>query len=341
MSEKTLDISWETIVKVLIAASLLYFLFVAREVVIWFFFSLIISLLLEPAINFLQWLRLPKIVATILVYLSIFGVLGVMVYFTAPIFIFELDQLSKNFPIYFEKINPVLKNLGFELAKDFKGFTANLVLALQESSGSIFKAITTFFGGILSSLFIFSLAFFISLEDKGIEKVLALLAPKRYEGYILSVFEKAQMKVAGWFGARILACIFVGITSFVLFFLLGIKYPFILALISGVLNFIPFIGPTVTMIVAVVFVLSSDSWLMALYVTIAMLVIQEIENKALTPILMKKFIDLPPVLVLVSLLFGGAVFGFLGTIFAVPVFGIIYELSKEFFIRKKEESTSY
>lgn len=338
MADQSLDISWETILKVLITGFLLYVLFLAREVVIWFFFALIISILLEPAINFLRWLRVPKVLAAVLVYLAIFAVLGGMIYFTAPIFIFELNQLSQNIPTYFEKINPVLKDLGFEFAKNFEELSSNLVASLQQSSGSIVNAITTFFGGLLSTLFIFSLAFFVSLEERGIERVLVLLTPKRYEGYVLNVFEKAQMKVAGWFGARILACVFVAIASFVVFFLLGVKYPFILALISGVLNFIPFIGPTITLAAAVLFVFSSGSWLLALYVAIALLIIQEIENKALTPLLMKKFIDLPPVLVLVSLLFGGVIFGFLGTLFSVPVFGIIYELSKEFFVRRKEDS---
>lgn len=326
--------------KVLVAGFLLYFLFLSREVVIWFFFALVISLLLEPAINFLAKWHVPKILAAVFVYLAIFAIIGVMIFFTAPIFIFELNQLSQNIPVYFEAVNPILKSFGFEIAKNFEDFTAGLASLLQDSSGSIFKAITTFFGGLFSTLFIFSLAFFISLEDRGVERVLALMTPKKYEHHILYVFERAQIKVAGWFGARILACLFVGITSFIVFFLLGVKYPFILALISGVLNFIPFIGPTITLLLAVLFVFSSGSWLLALYVAIALLVIQEIENKALTPLLMKKFIDLPPVLVLVSLMIGGILFGFLGTIFAVPVFGIIYELSKEFFIKRKEESAN-
>src|SRR5204863_302900 len=83
-------------------------------------------------------------------------------------------------------------------------------------------------------------------------------------------------------------------------------------------------GPTITLIFSVLFVGVSSSWTASIYVGIILLVIQEIEAKVLTPVLMKKFMDLPPVLVLVALLAGGALFGFLGTIFAVPVFGISY-----------------
>lgn len=338
MAEQTLDISWKTIVKVFIAGFIFYVLFLARDIVIWFFFALIISILIEPAIKFFKGMLVPRILAAILVYVLIFGVLGLLIYFISPIFIFEINQLYQNIPDYFEKINPLLKDLGFNVAENFDVLTLNLVGNLNESSGSIFKAITIFFGGISSAAFIFALSFFISLEERGVERVLMLFTPKKYEEYIVPLFQRVQMKVSGWFGARILSCIFVGVLSFAVFFLLGVKYSFILALLSGMLNFVPYVGPAITMLFALLFVGTSNSWILALYVLIALLVIQEIDNKALTPLLMKKFMDLPPVLVLVSLLVGGVIFGFLGTVFAVPVSGIIYEFLKEFLEKRKEES---
>ena len=336
---QTLDISWETIIKVLITGFVLYVLYLARDIVVWFFFALIISLLVEPVINFLRKLRVPKIVAVALVYLLIFGILGLMIYLAAPIFAFEINQLYQNIPDYFGRINPILKNLGIQVAENFEDFTATLVSELQESSGSIIKALSVFFGGIASTILIFVFAFYISLEDKWPERVLSLLAPKKYENYIITLFEKAQFKVAGWFGARILACIFVGIASFIIFFLFGIKYIFILSLISGFLNFVPFIGPLINATLILLFVGVSNSWIVAVYIVFALYIIQVIENNFVTPLLMKKFLNLPPILVLISLLVGGTIFGILGMIFVVPVFGIIYEFSKEFLEKRKEEES--
>ncbi len=336
--EQTLDISWETIIKVFIAGFIFYILFLARDIVIWFFFALIISLLVEPVIKLLRRFFVPKILAVILVYLSIFGVLGAAIYLAAPILVFEINQLSQNIPDYFEKLNPIFKNLGLNIAQNFEDFSSDLIIKLQESSVSIIKAVYVFFGGIASTILIFVFAFYISLEEKGPEKFLSLLTPKKYEARVLSLFEHAQFKVAGWFGARILSCIFVGILSFIIFFAFGIKYAFILSLISGILNFVPFIGPLITAILAVLFVGVSNSWLMAIYILVALYGIQALENNVITPLLMKKFLDLPPILVLISLLVGGTIFGILGMIFVVPVFGIIYEFLKEFFeSRKKEE----
>ena len=219
-----MDISWQTIVKVFVAIFILYILFLARDVLVWFFFGLIISLLLEPAINFLRKVYVPKVIAVTLVYIIIFGILGILIYASSPIFIFEINQFIKNIPVYFEKINPVLEGLGINVAKNFEDLAINLLSQLQESSASVIKAITVFFGGIASTLLIFIFAFYISLEERGVEKFLALLVPKKYEESVVTLFEKAQFKVSRWFGARILACIFVGAASFVVFFLFGVKY---------------------------------------------------------------------------------------------------------------------
>lgn len=163
-----------------------------------------------------------------------------------------------------------------------------------------------------------------------------MLTPKRYESHIISMFETAQYKVSGWFGARLLACIFVGITSFAIFALLNVKYAFTLALISGILTFVPFIGPLVTAILAGLVVGVSNSWLMAFYIIVALAAVQQIENNIVTPLLMKKFLNLPPILVLIALLVGGIIFGILGMIFMVPVFGIIYEFSKDFLEERRK-----
>ncbi len=339
--EQTLDISWEAIIKVFIAIFIFYIIYLARQIALWFLFGLAISILLEPAINFLRKIHIPKIISILLVYLSIFGVLGLLIYITAPIFIFELKQLYLYMPDYFEKISPVLRQLGVDASRSFSDFTGFLINNLEQSSKGIMNALMAFFGGLSASAFILTIAFFLSLEDRGPEKFLALITPKKYEEQIISLFEKAQTKIAGWFGARLLACVFVGVASFIIFYIFGIKYAFLLALISGILNFIPYIGPWITTALLIIFILvSSGSWSAVLYVLIAVTVIQEIENKLLTPLLMKKIIDVPPVLVLIALLVGSQIFGFLGTIFAVPVFGIIYEFVKELLEKRKDEDLS-
>ena len=340
MSEKTLDVSWETIIKFFAASFIFYVIYLARDIAIWFFFALVISILLQPAVNFLRKAYIPKFVAIFLIYLSIFGFLGLLIYLTAPIFVYEIKQFSQSLPDYFERISPLLRQFGFDVAEGFSEITNILTGNLEKSSKGVISALLTFFGGLASTVFILAIAFFLYLEEKGVERVLILLSPKKYEAYIMTLFRRAQNKVAGWFGARILACLFVGVASFIVFYIFGIKYAFILALLAGILNFVPYVGPWITSVLLIVFVASSStSWFLVFYILSAFLLIQLIENSLLTPVLMKKMIDLPPVLVLLALLVGSQIFGFLGTIFAVPVFGIVYEFLKEFLEKRKKDET--
>lgn len=340
--ERALDVSWETIVKVFIAIVVFYFIYLAREIALWLFFASALSVLLEPAINFLKKLHIPKIIAAILVYLSIFGVIGLLIYISAPIFIDELKQFTYYLPGYFEQVNPVLKQLGIDVAQNFSDFIRVFTGGLAQSSQGIISALMFFFGGIAATAFILTISFFLSLEESATEKFLLLLVPQKYEGQIKTIFERVQEKVAGWFGARLLACLFVGVASYVVFYIFGVKYAFLLALICGILNFVPYIGPWAAGIALIVFIaVSSGSWLTVLYVLIATTIIQEVENKLLTPLLMKKMTDIPPVLVILSLLLGAKLFGFLGMIFAVPVFGIVYEFMKEFLGKKREGNLEF
>ncbi len=335
MSQNTLDVSWKTIVKVFIAIFIFYMAYLIKDVALWFFFALVISVLLEPAINFLRWIKIPKIVSIILVYLSIFGFLGLLIYLVAPIFIFELKQFSQQIPFYLEKINPILKQWGVDIAYSFNDFTLILVNRLEQGSRGVINAVASFFGGIVSAIFILTLAFFLSIEERGMEKFLIILTPKRYEKQMINIFERSQKKVSNWFGARVLACLFVGLASFVIFYVFNVKYSFLLALVAGILNFVPYIGPWITAAFLLAFVSVSHSWVVALYVFVAFIVIQSIEGYILTPLLMKRMINLPPVLVLTALLVGSQMFGFLGVVFAVPVFGIVYEFLREFLEKRR------
>lgn len=337
--EKVLDISWSAIIRVLIAIVVFYFIYLGKEIALWFLFGLAISVLLEPAIAFLRRMKFPKLLAIILVYFSIFGAIGVLVYLSAPVFMLELKQFSQYLPEYFKQINPFLQNFGIDVAESFSSFTSFLVGGLQESSKGVLNAVMAFFGGLSSTFFILAVAFFLSLEDRGVEKMLVLLSPKKHEERISAFFEMAQSKVAGWFGARILACLYVGLGSLIVFYIFGVKYALMLALLSGFLNFIPYIGPLFTALILTLFIMvSTGSWAVVLYVLIAITLVQMTENSILTPLLMKKLINIPPVLVLISLVMGAKIFGFLGAIFAVPVCGIFFEFIKELLEKRREDA---
>jgi len=335
-NEKILDISWGTIWKIFLAVLCCYILYQIRDILVWFIFALIISILFNPAIDFLKRFKIPRVLAICFIYVAFFGLLTLVIYFTASLFISEIKQFSQSLPQYFEKISPPLRGLEVRVFEDMEAFIKTLGGALDKIVANIANVLFVIFGGIFATIFILILVIFLSLEEKGVERTLILFFPKKYENYVLSLWERCQKKVSGWFLTRIIACLFVGIASLIAFLLFNTPYPFTLGLLAGALNFIPIVGPIITAILLFI-IIALESLSKAIFVLIAFTLIQQIENNILTPFLSKKFVGLSPVLVLMSLAIGGILWGFLGAILAIPLAGILYEFLKEFLEKRREE----
>ncbi len=335
-NEKILDISWNSILKISIAIICFYIAYSIRDVFIWFIFALAISILFNPAINFLQKRMIPRFLASVFIYLSVFGLFSFLIYLMVPLFNSEIGQFLKSFPEYFEKISPPLKGLGFQTFNDINSFMHGLSDSLQKMSENIFNIIFAIFGGFSSFIFVFTTAFFISIEEKAIEKTLILVFPKKYEAYVLSLWERCESKISGWFGARVLASLFVGSLSYLALLIFNVKYPALLGLFAGVFNFVPFVGPLVTGILFFVIVAPTEM-LKSIFVVITFIIIQQIENNILSPFLMRKIIGVPPALVLISLLVGAKLWGVMGAFLAIPLFGILFEFLREFLEKRREQ----
>ncbi len=200
--QKTLDISWETIFKISIAVIAFYIIYAIRDILIWFIFSLIISILFNPAISFLQKRKVPRALGVVLVYTFFLGIFGLLIYLLSPLFSYEIQQFLKILPHYFEKISPPLRGLGFEAFENVETFLQVLEKNIEGMSESIFNVFFTFFGGIFSAIFVIATAVFLSAEERVMERVLILLFPKKYEASALNIWSRCQKKVSAWFGGN-------------------------------------------------------------------------------------------------------------------------------------------
>lgn len=334
--EKVLDISWATILKIAFAALLFYLIYQIRDILILIIFAIILSLLLNPVINFLERKKVPRSIATISVYLVVFGLISLFFYLAINFLIQEIQKLAEIFPQYFDKISPPLREFGVQTFGNFEELINTFGKTLEKTAANVFNILFVLFGGIFSTLFVLTLAIFFSLEEKVFEKTLTLFFPKKYETYILELWENSQRKVSGWFGVRLIACLFVGLSSYFALFLFNANYSFLLAVAAGVLNFIPFIGPILTGVL-IFLIISFDSISKAILALVAFTLIQQIENNILTPILTRRFINLSPALVLISLAIGGKLAGILGAVLAVPLAGVLFEFLRDFWAKRGEE----
>ncbi len=337
MNHSLLDISWGTIVKLALAGFLVYVVFLTRQILALVLFGLIISVLFDPVIDFLQKRRVPRVVSTLGVYLSLLGLLSYVVFATTPIFVQEIQEFSHRLPEYFENsISPSLEGLGVTAFQDFQGFVDVITEGATKDTSNIFKALFSIFGGIFSTIFVVSVSIFLSIEDRPIEKIIGVLFPKRYEAFALDLWRRSQKKVSGWFLSRVISSIFVFSATYFTLMLFRVESPLSLSLFAGVLNFVPVAGPLLAgLVIALIVALGSP--LQALFVLLAFTLIQQVEENVLMPLLSKRFIGLPPSLVIISLAIGAQFWGIMGAILAIPLAGIFFEFLRDFLRKRKEE----
>ncbi len=336
MQESKLDISFATIIKLSLAAIVVYVTFLIRHILLLVLFGLIISVLFDPAIDFFQRRRIPRPIATVALYLFVFGLIALTIYGTAPLFINEIQRFSQLFPRYFETLAPSLAGLGISAFSDSQSFINAVAGGVAKFSSNLFSALFVIFGGIFSTFFVITIAIFLSLEERSVERFISVLFPKRYEALALDLLARAQKKVSAWFLTRIFSCLFVGTLVYISLLLFNVQYPFSLGLFSGILNFIPMVGPLV-MGSFIALLVALDSFPKAVFVVLTFILIQQIEGSVLLPLLTKKFIGISPVLVLISLAIGGTLWGVMGAILAIPLAGILFEFLRDFVKKRKEE----
>jgi predicted PurR-regulated permease PerM len=338
-TKDVLDISWKSILKLSLTIVAFYFLYQIVDILILFVFAVIISILFSPGIDYLERFKIPKSIAVLIVYFSVFGVLSFFLYLAIPAFSSEFSQFSRLIPTYFDKVSPFLEGLGVQAFENMSQFLETIQESSQAVAAGAFNALASIFGGVFTTMFVLTMAIFLSLEGRAVEKVIHLTFPEKEKNQALVVWRKAKRQVTNWFFVRILACFFVGVISYIAFYLFDVQYTLLFSVMAGLFNFIPYVGPIVAAAVFFVVILMDSAW-KALFAVIAFGIIQLIEGSALTPILSKKYMGVSPVLVLIALTVGGTLWGFLGAFLAIPLLGIVFEFFKEFLERRKNRLTT-
>ncbi len=331
----TIDVSWAALAKIGAAIAIGWALYLAREVLSLALFALIISTLFNPAVNFLEKLKMPRSAAVFLVYFSVFGILGTAIYLVSPVFMIETQQLGHLFPTYFEKVSPFLSGMGFAIFQNMDVFVAAIRDWLVGASSGIIGSLGALFGGVLAMFTVVVAAAFFSLEESGIKKFILLAIPAKREKIALDWWEKSQVKISGWFAVRLAGMLAVGLLTSLAAWALDIRYPVFLGFFAGVADIVPFIGPIASGAVIALAALL-DSWQKALLIVVIFTAIQQLENNLIIPLLSKKFIAFPAILVLVSLLAGEAIWGLAGAILAIPLFGVLYDFGRGYLIGTKK-----
>lgn len=335
------DISTAAIFKFVTIVLFFVLLYQVRQVIFILFFAIIIASAVNPFGNWLDRKRIPRLLGILLLYLTIFLLVVFILTLVIPFFSQEVGQLTEDLPKFIAKITASLEAIKgetgtFDIIGQLQGILDAFSQFLQESSQSAVGLIINVFGGVISFFGVVVISFYLSVMKGGIDTFLQSVVPDKYEKYILSLWHRSERNLGRWFQAQLLLSLIVGLMTFVGLSLLNIKFALALAILIMILELVPNVGPVLAAIPAVALGFFQSPtlgfWVLALYI-----VIQQVENQILTPLILGKTLGINPVVVIISLLVGFNLAGILGMILAVPVATVVVEWFNDI-VEKKEKA---
>lgn len=340
---RTIEISSSTILRTIFILLLLWFLYLVRDILALVFVAIIIVSAIDPVVDWFQKKKVPRSLTVLVVYVVFLAVLGTAIGLLVPPLVSEIRGLGESFPQMAEKFSGY-----FRIARDYAAshnfqqqianFTGSVTEKLSQIGSSVFSGTISFIGGILSFVVVLSVAFYMSVQERGIKKFFASLAPEEHRDYIQGFVDRIQFKMGRWLQGQMFLMLIIFALDYVGLLLIGAPYALVLALVAGFLEIVPYIGPVISAVIAVSISFLHDPvtglLVLALFVTV-----QQLEGYILTPLVMKKAVGLNPVVVILALLIGAKLGGVMGVIIAVPVATVVSEVAGDL-VRKREVSES-
>jgi predicted PurR-regulated permease PerM len=321
--DKTLEISWTSLWRVLAMIALAGFIYLTSDVIIGLFLAIVISTAIDAPVTWFEKRGLPRIIGTLGVFLVVITILSAIVYAVVPLALSEITSFLVNIK---DVSNPIVDY--FKTAEFFDNLDKSLgklTDTLISGNISLLQLAGHFLGGIFLSISILVLSFYLAVGRDGVEKFLVATLPSSYEDYVLDLYGRIRRKIGHWLKGQLVLSLVVGIVVFIGLWLLGVRYSIILAIMAGIFELIPFVGPIFGGATAILLA-SSESVTVAFYVFILFIVVQQIENHVLVPAVMRFTTTLDPVVVLISILLGGKLLGLVGLILAVPAAVFVQEV---------------
>ncbi len=317
----TIDITPRSIALFTLIPLGLFLLWTIRDIIFSLLIGFILMSALRPGVHYLMKKKLSRPFSVFIVYIAFILVFLLLISLIIPPIIIETSGLIRNFPLIIENISPQMSS--YLDVRNISGLIPNVTTNIFSIISGVFSnalfVVTTLFFGL-----------YFLLEERLLEDVVCRYCPEDQIDKLTNILRKSEERMASWFWGEMTLMTVVGLMTFIGLNILGIKYALPLAVLAGLLEIVPNIGPTISAVPAVIIGLSM-SYFSGFSVLALCLIIQQLENSLIVPYIMKRAVGLNPILTLIALLVGGRIGGVLGVLLSIPLVLFIETILAEVF----------
>lgn len=342
-NEKRLEVDNRNIVTVVISIIFLYIMIkifkkhpFLQDLLSTFVVSIILAYAFNPVINYLERKGIKRGRAVIIVYISLLAIIIILGVSVIPKSVREMKKLGTNFPYYVdelvkmvERFTSNLTNVVGELPPAFKGIEDSFLQEVKSLETIIGSSVKTFFTKIFDiaskavSIVLTPILMYYFLVDKDdFKKMIEKAIPRKYKEDVLNLAKTIDGSLILFIRGRLIMSVYIAVATTILLLIMRVEFAFVIGFITGLFDIVPYIGPFIGYLPAVFFgALSSPT--KAIWISIFFVLIQWIENNILAPVIIGDNMGLHPMVILLSIIIGGGVFGVFGMILSVPAVATI------------------
>ncbi|MEY2664820.1 MAG: hypothetical protein RIT04_628 [Candidatus Parcubacteria bacterium] len=342
----TINITSGTVIRTTLILILFAFLYYIRDLVLVILAAVVIASAVEPLTRRFALYKIKRLPAVIIIYLFIALLLSIFFVFFLPNLLNEAVTYLSNLPQNIRLSdfwNPVrdsgvsslistpsavdtLSNQSFSVKDIIEGFRS----VISGTSQGVLKTVSVIFGGALSFLLMIVLSFYLAVQEDGVTNFLKIMSPVRHHRYVVGLWKRSQRKIGYWMQGQLLLGLLVGVLVYLgLSIFVDSSHALLLASIAAICELIPIFGPIIAAIPAVIIGYveggPEHGLTKALTVIVIYVIIHQFENHLLYPLVVKKIVGVSPILVILALVVGVKLAGFLGAVLSVPIAAAIME----------------
>jgi len=322
---------WATLVLISVILGF-WLLYRFNQVVFILFIAIVIGTVIRPAVAWLYQRGLPRIAGVILVYLLLFLLLAGFLLLLFPLISEQSTTIAATMPGYYQNLRGWLANNPNQILVGLSEFLPATLpnlkpvqqtgQELMASAGQVAGYLRSLAKLIFLAIVILVLAFYWTLDGPRIIQSFLLLLPQGQRESIRDLFSAMESRVGFYIVGQGILCLVIGIMALLAYRLIGLPNALVLALIAGVLEAVPMIGPLLGAIPAGLVALSIAPDKL-IWVIVATVIIQQLENSLLVPRVMSKAVGVNPFVTLLALFAFSSLFGLAGALMAIPMAAMI------------------
>ncbi len=290
----------------------------------------------SPLVDWLQKKGFGKSLSVGITYFLAISVLALLMFSIIPPLIEQIREFINKWPVYFQGAQDILKSQNLPIISN-DSLTNLISSRLDAALSNILTVFLNVFGVLVSFVTIAVFTFYLLLEREGVKKNLFRFFPHLPEKRVYNLAHKIEVKMGSWVRGELLLMFIVGSLTYIGLLILKIEFAVPLAVIAGLLEILPTIGPTISAIPAVIIAFVQAPILVVPVLALYILV-QQLENNLIVPKVMERAVGFSPLIVILSLLIGGTLFGVMGALLAVPTAAILKVIIDDYYEHKAKES---